>query len=84
MNTRRILSTLIATTALLGTVPIAGTVAAPFTLQPKDHICIIGNTLADRMQYDGWLETLLNARFPKHELVIRNLGYTGDEAPAPK
>ena len=31
------------------------------------------------MQYDGWLETMLHARFPKHELVIRNLGFSGDE-----
>ena len=31
------------------------------------------------MQHDGWLETLLHARFPKHELVIRNLGFSGDE-----
>ena len=50
-----------------------------FTLQPKDHISIIGNTLAERMQYDGWLETMLQARFPKHELVVRNLGFSGDE-----
>ena len=40
---------------------------------------IIGNTLAERLQYDGWLETMLQARFPKHELVIRNLGFSGDE-----
>ena len=50
-----------------------------FTLQPKDHISLIGNTLAERMQYDGWLETMLQARFPKHELVVRNLGFSGDE-----
>jgi hypothetical protein len=50
-----------------------------FTLQPKDHISIIGNTLAERMQYDGWLETMLQARYPKHELVVRNLGFSGDE-----
>ena len=31
------------------------------------------------MQYDGWLETMLQARFPKHELVVRNLGFSGDE-----
>ena len=37
--------------------------AAAFALQPNDHICIIGNTLAERMQYDGWLETMLQARF---------------------
>ena len=44
-----------------------------------DHICIIGNTLADRMQHDGWLETYLHSRFPEHELVVRNLGFSGDE-----
>ena len=31
------------------------------------------------MQYDGWLETLLYARFPRHQLVVRNLGFSGDD-----
>jgi hypothetical protein len=53
--------------------------AATLELRPKDHIAIIGNTLAERLQYDGWLETLLQARFPRHELVVRNLGFSGDE-----
>lgn len=48
-------------------------------LRKGDHVCIIGNTLADRMQHDGWLETLLQARVPRHELVIRDLGFSGDE-----
>ena len=48
-------------------------------IKPGDHISIIGNTLADRMQHDGWLETKLQARFPQHKLVIRNLGFSGDE-----
>ena len=48
-------------------------------IKPGDHISIIGNTLADRMQHDGWLETMLHARFPEHKLVIRNLGFSGDE-----
>jgi putative heme-binding domain-containing protein len=48
-------------------------------LQKGDHISIIGNTLADRMQHDGWLETYLHSRFPKHELTYRNLGFSGDE-----
>ncbi|HTU93746.1 MAG TPA: PVC-type heme-binding CxxCH protein [Gemmataceae bacterium] len=52
---------------------------AKFEIKPGDHICIIGNTLADRMQHDGWLETMLHSRFPKHELVIRNLGFSADE-----
>ena len=50
----------------------------PFQLREKDHIAIIGNTLAERIQYDGWLETLMHARFPKHDLVMRNLGWSGD------
>jgi putative heme-binding domain-containing protein len=53
--------------------------AQPFTLKPGDHVSIIGNTLADRMQHDGWLETIFYARFPRHELVFRNLGFPGDE-----
>jgi putative heme-binding domain-containing protein len=48
-------------------------------IKPGDHISIIGNTLADRMQHDGWLETELHARFSQHKLVIRNLGFSGDE-----
>jgi len=64
---------------LMCTVPAVPRAADPFTLTPGDHICIIGNTLAERMQYDGWLDTLLHARFPKHDLVIRNLGFSGDE-----
>ncbi len=53
--------------------------ADPLELKKGDHICIIGNTLAERMQHSGWLETLLQARYPQHELVVRNLGYSGDE-----
>jgi putative heme-binding domain-containing protein len=53
--------------------------AVKLELHRGDHICMIGNTLADRMQHDGWLETMLHSRFPKHELVIRNLGFSADE-----
>lgn len=53
--------------------------SALFELKPKERICIIGNTLADRMQHDGWLETLIQTRFPNHELVFRDLGFAADE-----
>src|SRR5579863_7559281 len=68
-------------TALLVLVSFAGSAArgAELELKKGDHICIIGNTLAERMQHYGWLETLIHARFPEHELVFRNLGYSGDE-----
>jgi putative heme-binding domain-containing protein len=50
-----------------------------FEIRPGDHISIVGNTLADRMQHDGWLETHLVTRFPTYDLVVRNLGFSGDE-----
>lgn len=48
-------------------------------LQPNDHIALIGNALADRMQHDGWFETYLVAKHPRHDLVFRNLAVAGDE-----
>ncbi|MCA9213635.1 MAG: HEAT repeat domain-containing protein, partial [Planctomycetales bacterium] len=53
--------------------------AEPLALNEGDHIAIIGNTLADRMQHHGWLETYLVATHPNHDLTIRNLGFSGDE-----
>jgi putative heme-binding domain-containing protein len=50
-----------------------------FALEKGNHICLIGNALPERMQHFGWLETYIHARYPRHELVFRNLGYSGDE-----
>ena len=58
---------------------VAAAQPAGLKLEKGDHVCIIGNTLADRMQQHGWLETLIHQRFPQHELVFRNLGFSGDE-----
>src|SRR5207249_1974065 len=48
-------------------------------LRTGDRVCLVGNTLPERMQHDGWLEAYLHSRFPKHDLVFRNLGFSGDE-----
>ena len=50
-------------------------------LEPKkgDKVVIIGNTLAERMQYFGNFEARLQARFPALNLVVRNLGWSADE-----
>jgi glucose/arabinose dehydrogenase len=50
-----------------------------FAFGDGDHVSIIGNGLADRMQHDGWFETFIQAHFPDRHLTIRNLGFTGDE-----
>ena len=48
-------------------------------LRPHDHVILIGNTLAERMQYFGNFETFLHSRFPQHELYVRDLGWSADE-----
>ena len=57
----------------------ANAFGAQLTLNQGDHICYLGNALADRMQHDAWLETLLYARFARLDLVFRNLAASGDE-----
>jgi len=75
---------LILTYAALSLVPESsvaqqGPNAPMVDIRQGDHIAYIGNTLADRMQHDGWLETRIQAIFPDHNLVFRNLGYPADE-----
>ncbi|NCY01814.1 MAG: hypothetical protein EBX36_02625, partial [Planctomycetia bacterium] len=60
-------------------VPAAADGPAPLVLRPHDHVIMVGNTLAERMQYFGNFETLLHARFPRHELYVRDLGWSADE-----
>jgi len=68
---------LVVMTVLLG---MASAVSAQdLEIRKGDHICIIGNTLAERMQHDGSLEARLHSRFSDAELVFRNMGYSGDE-----
>ena len=53
--------------------------APKLKLEKGDHVVLVGNTLAERMQYFGGFETLLHRRFPELELVVRNLGWSADE-----
>src|ERR1051326_5628005 len=67
----------IASLAIFG---LRATIAAEsLLLNPGDHIAIVGNGLADRLQQDGWLENLSQAELSDQHLVIRNLGFAGDE-----
>lgn len=47
-------------------------------LREGDHVVVIGNGLADRMQDEGWLETYLHLARPEMHLVFRDQGFTGD------
>lgn len=52
--------------------------AQPIDLTRDSRVVWIGNTLAERMQYFGEVETQLHARFPEHKLVVRNLAWPAD------
>jgi lysophospholipase L1-like esterase len=52
--------------------------APPIELRKGDRIVLVGNTLAERMQLFNHFETLLHARFADLQLVVRNLGWSGD------
>ena len=54
--------------------------AQNLTLEKGDNIAFVGSGLADRQQHQGNFETLIHQAFPGHNLVVRNLGFSGDEA----
>lgn len=53
--------------------------AQSLELKKGDHIAVVGNTLADRQQHFGWLESLILKSNPDLELIVRNLGFAADE-----
>jgi glucose/arabinose dehydrogenase/azurin/lysophospholipase L1-like esterase len=74
---RRLLPALTLTLTALTTLPAAD--AEHLELQQGDHIAVIGNALADRMQHDGWLESLIYRANPTLDLTFRNLAFSCDE-----
>ena len=69
LQSRVLISVGLLTLVFAGARNPASAAAPGLKLEKGDHICYIGNTLADRMQHHGWLETYLHAAYPKHELV---------------
>ncbi len=51
----------------------------PFVFEQDDVVAILGNGLPDRMQHDGWLETLLQSVLQGKEVRIRNMSASGDQ-----
>ncbi|MDA7898588.1 GDSL-type esterase/lipase family protein, partial [bacterium] len=62
------------------TVPADYRDPSPFKFQKGDTIAIIGNSLAERMQHDGWMEALIQAEQPGMNLSFRNMSLSGDRA----
>jgi putative membrane-bound dehydrogenase-like protein len=55
------------------------TLAAQVDLQKGDRIVFIGSNTAERFQYFGYWEALLQAQFKEMNLSVRNQGFNGDE-----
>lgn len=49
-----------------------------FAWKNGDRVVLIGDTLIEREQAQGYLETLLTARNPDKSITFRNLGWSGD------
>jgi putative membrane-bound dehydrogenase-like protein len=50
----------------------------PFKFQQGDVVAILGNGLPDRMQHDGWFETLLQSELRGQQIRFRNMSASGD------
>jgi lysophospholipase L1-like esterase len=49
-----------------------------FSFQDGDRIVLLGDDLIERNQKHGYLETLLTVLNPGKNLIVRNLGWSGD------
>ncbi|QDS94967.1 Cytochrome c-552 precursor [Roseimaritima multifibrata] len=50
----------------------------PFEFKANDVVAIYGNGLADRMQHDPWVETVLQAELQGKNVRFRNMSFSGD------
>jgi putative membrane-bound dehydrogenase-like protein len=50
----------------------------PFSFKKGDVVAMLGNGLPDRMQHDGWMETLLQSQLPEQQVRFRNMSASGD------
>ncbi len=54
------------------------TAADPFEFKQNDVVAIYGNGLADRMQHDPWVETVLQSKLKGVNVRFRNMSFSGD------
>src|SRR4051794_12203657 len=56
--------------------------ALPLKFIKHEHVALVGNSLAERMNLFGNFESLLHSRFPQLELVLRNFARPCDAVDA--
>jgi len=52
--------------------------AEQFEFRQNDVVAIFGNGLADRMQHDPWVETVLQSHLKGKNVSFRNMSFSGD------
>ncbi|WP_153556406.1 PVC-type heme-binding CxxCH protein [Roseimaritima sediminicola] len=68
----------VAAAALLVSTTTTVSAEQPFTFEQDDVVAIYGNGLADRMQHDPWVETVLQSQLKDKNLRFRNMSFSGD------
>ena len=63
---------------VIAEVPAGYKDALPFSFKKGDKIAILGNGLADRMQHDAWMETVLQSALKGQGISFRNMSFSGD------
>ena len=63
---------------VIAEVPAGYKDALPFSFKKGDKIAILGNGLADRMQHDAWMETVLQSALKGQDISFRNMSFSGD------
>ena len=51
---------------------------SPFAFKKNDVVAIYGNGLADRMQHEAWVETVLQSQLQGLDVSFRNMSFSGD------
>ena len=64
--------------AVLAVRPATADESAAFEFKDHDRVVLLGATMLEREQEEGYLETLLTARFADRHLTFRNLAWSGD------
>lgn len=52
---------------------------SPFGSEKGERVIILGGTFAERLQYFGYFESLLSRHESARDLIVRNMGWPGDE-----
>lgn len=64
---------------LLGASMLLSQTARGLEVKDGQRIVLLGNTLAERMQHHGWIETYAQLGMPGKKLTFRNHGFCGDK-----